>query len=152
ADLLDRLVRDVPESVYPRLDLARTLPYLAELLENLGRRPEALEVRRRVVHVYERLKADFAEDPEHRRKLVLGYMELAGLLCKLGRQDEAAEPHRKALELEADDPVVNNDLAWLLVMSPEPRLRDAARGLRLAQKVVAARPESADYRNTLGVA
>src|SRR6185312_14914147 len=65
---------------------------------------------------------------------------------------EVAEPYRKALELEADDPVVNNDLAWFLVMSPEPRLRDAARALRLAQKVVAARPESAIYRNTLGVA
>ena len=36
--------------------------------------------------------------------------------------------------------------------SPEPCLRDAARPVRLAKKAVAARPESANYRNTLGVA
>jgi Flp pilus assembly protein TadD len=47
---------------------------------------------------------------------------------------------------------VNDELAWFLLTGPEPRLRDAARALRLAQKAVKARPESADYRNTLGVA
>ena len=31
-------------------------------------------------------------------------------------------------------------------------MRDAARAVRLAKKVVTARPESANYRNTLGVA
>ena len=80
------------------------------------------------------------------------YLELASLLYELGRQTEAAEPYRKALELEEDDPAVNNDLAWFLATSPEPSLRDAARAVRLAKKVVAARPESANYRNTLGVA
>ena len=44
------------------------------------------------------------------------------------------------------------NLAWFLVTSPEPCLRDAARALRLAKKAVTARPESANYRNTLGVA
>ena len=47
---------------------------------------------------------------------------------------------------------MNDELAWFLLTGPEPRLRDAARALRLAQKVVTARPESANYRNTLGVA
>jgi serine/threonine protein kinase len=151
-NLLDRLVEELPESVYPRVDLARTLPHLADLLKHLGRWQEAIDIRRRVIHVYETLKANFAEDPEHRRNLVLSYGELACLLYGLGRQTEAAEPYRKALELEEDDPVVNNELAWFLVTSPEPCLRDAARALRLAQKVVTAWPESADYRNTLGVA
>ena len=49
-NLLDRMVDELPESVYPRLDLARTLPHLADLLKNLGRRQEALDIRRRVIH------------------------------------------------------------------------------------------------------
>ena len=151
-NLLDRSVKESPESVYPRMDLARMLPRLADLLKDLGRWEEAEETRRRVIHLYETLKANFAEDPEHRRNLVVSYMELARLLCEAGRQTEAAEPFRKALELEEDDPSVNNDLAWFLATSPEPCLRDAARAVRLAKKVVTARPESANYRNTLGVA
>jgi serine/threonine protein kinase/Tfp pilus assembly protein PilF len=151
-NLLDRLVEELPEPVYPRLELARTLPHLADLLKHLGRWQEALDIRRRVIHVCETLKANFAEDAGHRSDLALSYLELACLLHGLGRRTEAAEPYRMALELEEDDPAVNNDLAWFLVTSSEPRLRNAARALRLAQKVVAARPESAIYRNTLGVA
>jgi tetratricopeptide (TPR) repeat protein len=151
-NLLDRSVKESPESVYPRVDLARMLPRLADLLKDLGRWEEAEAIRRRVIHLYETLKANFAEDPEHRRNLVVSCLELACLLCGAGRQTEAAEPYRKALELEEDDPSVNNDLAWFLATSPEPCLRDAARAMRLAKKVVTARPESAIYRNTLGVA
>ena len=99
-----------------------------------------------------RLSAISSSPPERRRNLAVSYLELACLLHGLGRRTEAAEPFRKAFELEDEDPEVNNDLAWLLVTSQEPCLRDDARALRLAQQAVAARPESADYRNTLGVA
>ena len=68
-NLLDRSVKELPESVYPRVDLARTLPHLADLLKHLGRWQEAEEIRRRVIQLYETLKANFAEDPEHRRNL-----------------------------------------------------------------------------------
>jgi tetratricopeptide (TPR) repeat protein len=151
-NLLDRVVAESPESVYDRADLAWMLVALAELLTGTGRRPEAEGIRRRVIHLYESLKPNLAENAEHRRNLVLGYLELACLLCQLGRPTEAAEPYRKALAMEEDDPAVNNELAWFLATSPEPRLRDAARAVRLAKQVVAVRPESADYRNTLGVA
>ena len=77
---------------------------------------------------------------------------LASSYQALGQRADAARHYRKALALEGNDPAVNNELAWFLATSPEPRLRDAARALRLAQKVVAAQPESANYRNTLGVA
>ena len=88
-NLLDRSVKESPESVYPRMDLARMLPLLADLLKDLGRWDEAEEIRRRVIHLYERLRANFAEDPEHRRNLVGSYMELARLLCEVGRADRS---------------------------------------------------------------
>jgi tetratricopeptide (TPR) repeat protein len=150
--VLERLVEQFPESAYRRADLASSLAGLAELLDAPGRRREAEEVRRRVIRQYERLKADFPENPDHRRNLVLGYLQLVALLCQLGRQSEAAVPYGKALEQDPGDPAVNNELAWFLATSPEPRLRDAALAVRLAKKAVTARPRSADYRNTLGVA
>ncbi len=151
-DLLDRVIEEFPEGVHPRIDLARSLPFLAELLKNLDRSQEALEIRQRVTAIYEKLRAGSPDDPEHRRNLMLSYLHLACQLHGLGRPSEAAEPYQRALAMEEGDPAVNNELAWFLVMGPEPCLRDAARALRLAQKVVTARPDSADYRNTLGVA
>jgi serine/threonine protein kinase/Flp pilus assembly protein TadD len=151
-NLLDRAVEKLPELVYPRADLAQTLAGLADLLKDLGRRQEALEIRHRVIRHYEMLKADYAEDPQLRRSLVLSYLELVRVLCDLGRQAEAAEPLRKALEMDKPDPAVNNDLAWFLATNPEPRLRDGALAVRLAQKAVTGRPESGNYMNTLGAA
>jgi eukaryotic-like serine/threonine-protein kinase len=62
------------------------------------------------------------------------------------------EPFRKALELDPEDASVNEELAWFLATSAEPRLRDAGLAVRLAKKAVDARPQSAAFRNTLGVA
>jgi tetratricopeptide (TPR) repeat protein len=155
-DLLDRrLVAESPESpdsAYYRADLADTWAGLADILKDPGRRQEVEEIRRRVIRDYEKLKADFPEDPEHRRSLALSYLQLVSLLWQLGRQTEAAEPYRKALEVDPTDPAVNGELAWFLATSPEPRLRNAPLAVRLATNAVSARPESADYRNTLGVA
>jgi Tfp pilus assembly protein PilF len=134
------------------MDLARTLPPLADLLKDLGRRQEAEGIRRRVVQVYETILANFANDPEHRRNLIGSYLNLACLLCEFGRQAEAVGPYRKALELEQDDPAVNNTLAWFLATTREPSLRDGALAVRLAKKAVSAQQGTAGYRNTLGVA
>jgi tetratricopeptide (TPR) repeat protein len=152
-DLLEPVVvKQLPYSVLSRAELAQTLAGLADLLTGAGRRGEAEEARRRAIRHYAALKAAFQEVPHYRRNLVLSYLELGRLLRELGRQAEAAEPYRKALELDPEDPAVNNELAWFLATSAEPRLRDAALAVRLAKKAVTARPQSADYRNTLGVA
>jgi tetratricopeptide (TPR) repeat protein len=150
--LLERLVAELPESALRRSDLARTLAGHADLLRDPGRRREAEAIRRRAIGHYEQLNSDFPEDPHHRRNLVWNYLELVRLLWELGRPGDAAEPFRKAQTLAPQDPGVNNNLAWFLATSPEPRLRDATRAVRLAQKAVRARPEFGDYHNTLGVA
>jgi tetratricopeptide (TPR) repeat protein len=141
-----------PSLPYHRAALADTLVSLADLLNDPGRRSEAEETLRRVIHHYETLKADFPKNSHFRRHLVRSYLKLVSLLWALGRQSEAAEPYRKALEVGPEGPDVNNERAWFLATSAESRLRDAALAVRLAQKAVAARPQSAGYRNTLGVA
>ena len=149
---LERLVKELPESALCRTELAQALAGLADLLKDPDRREEAKEIRRRVVGHYEALTADFPKEPRHRRNLVLSYLKLVSLLWELGRQSEAAEPYRKALELDPENHVINNDRAWFLATSPEPGLWDAALAVQLAKKAVKARPKTGSYRNTLGVA
>jgi tetratricopeptide (TPR) repeat protein len=151
-NLLDRLMKESPESAYHRADLAETLAGRADLLARSGRKGEAEEVRRQVIGHYDILMRDFPEDPRNRINRVAGYLDLAGLLCELGRPDEADQPYRKALELDPEDPDANNERAWFLATTPEPRLRNAVLAMRLAKKAVEARPQSANFRNTLGVA
>jgi tetratricopeptide (TPR) repeat protein len=109
--LLDGLVARFPQSARARSDLAWTLAGLADLLKKRGCRHEALETCRRAIREYETLKADFPEAPQHWGNLVRSYLELVSLLWELGRQTEAAEPNRKALEVNPEDPLLNNDLA-----------------------------------------
>jgi tetratricopeptide (TPR) repeat protein/tRNA A-37 threonylcarbamoyl transferase component Bud32 len=150
--LLDRSMDESPESALYQAALAQTLAALANLLDQPGRRQETADIHRRVIRLYEKLKADFPENSRYRRNLAQSYLELARLLCELGQPTEAAEPYRKALEMDSDDPDLNNNLAWFLATRVAPPLRDPARAVRLAKKAVAARPRSGDYRNTLGVA
>jgi tetratricopeptide (TPR) repeat protein len=150
--LLERLVKEMPESAIRETDLAQALAVQADLLVDLDRRGEAEAIRRRVIRLYEKLKADFPQDPRHRRHLVHNYLELVTLLWQLGRESEATELYRKALDVDVDDPVVNNTLAWFLATCQEPCLRDAPLAVRLAQRAATAAPESGEYHTTLGVA
>jgi eukaryotic-like serine/threonine-protein kinase len=150
--LLDSLAANVPDSVFPQSELANTLAGLADLLNDSGRREESLAVRRRVVDLVKTLKASFPDDPVHRIHLVSGYLQLVSMLWALGRQSEAAEPFKNALEVDPQDGGANNELAWFLATTPEPRLRNAPLAVRLATNAVAADPDSANYRNSLGVA
>jgi serine/threonine protein kinase/Tfp pilus assembly protein PilF len=150
--LLDRPGDASPESASRLADLAQTSSALADLLKDPDRRRESEQIRRQVVQNCEKLIADFPENSEYRVIMVGSYLKLVALLWELGRQTEAAEPYHKALEVDPKDPAVNNELAWFLATNPEPELRDAAQAVRRAMKAVTDRPESADYRNTLGVA
>jgi tetratricopeptide (TPR) repeat protein len=151
-NLLDRPFEESPEAASRRADLAETLVGLANLLKEPGRREDVAEILRRAIAHYEKLQTDFPENTQYQLNLVLNYLRLIRLLGDLGRSTEAAEPYRKAINLESEDAVVNNELAWFLVTSAEPRWRDAARAVRLAQMAVSALSESGNCRNTLGVA
>jgi tetratricopeptide (TPR) repeat protein/tRNA A-37 threonylcarbamoyl transferase component Bud32 len=150
--LLDRTVQEFPRSVRDREELAQTLTVLADFLKDPARRQEAKDIRRDVIHHYETLRATSPEDLKYPPRLIRSHLKLNSLLWDLGLQREAAEALRKALEVDPENPAVNNQLAWLLATGPDLALRDAATAVRLAQKAVEAQPKSGEFWNTLGVA
>ncbi len=150
--LLEPQVAEMPESGIRRAELARAQAGLASFLKDAGRRREAAEVQRRVIGHYELLAADCPENTDHLRSLVQTYLDQVNLLCGLGEAAEADETYGKVVEVDSEDPVVNNKLAWFLATAPEPRFRNPAEAVRLAEKAVAAEPTSGFSRNTLGVA
>jgi tetratricopeptide (TPR) repeat protein len=56
------------------------------------------------------------------------------MLAKAHRTREAIEHYRRALELAPDSVPAMNSLAWLLVASPDPTLRNSAEALELARR------------------
>lgn len=65
------------------------------------------------------------------------YQNLAMVYQHLGKYGEAIETYEKIIEMDPNEAVSLNNLAWLLVTAPNEDLRDKARGLELAKKAVA---------------
>jgi len=78
---------------------------------------------------------------------------LALALASCGRSSEAAREHSEALRLDPDWPPPMNDLAWLLATDNDPKLRNGAEAVRLAERAVALTARrDANYLDTLAAA
>jgi eukaryotic-like serine/threonine-protein kinase len=76
------------------------------------------------------------------------HLELHDLMaCRLLRREA-----QLLLIGKSDPPNVQNEVAWFLATCADPKLRDPARAVELAQKAVEGAPEKAAYKKTLGVA
>ncbi|MBW2064130.1 MAG: M48 family metalloprotease [Deltaproteobacteria bacterium] len=64
------------------------------------------------------------------------YRNLAMIYHQTGKYEEAIEAYEKALALDENQPVLLNNLAWLLVTAPDERIRQKERALVLAKKAV----------------
>ncbi len=65
---------------------------------------------------------------------------------------QAIAAFEKALELDSDHALAQNNFAWFLVSCPDQSYRDPNRALELANQAYRVQPGSASYLNTLGVA
>ncbi len=101
-------------------DLIATHNNLAVALEGLGRHDEALERYRTTVTLAP------AEPRAH--------ANYAALLADRGRGAEAIAEYREALRLRPAWPEVARALAWILATDPDPRLRDGAAAVALAER------------------
>jgi Flp pilus assembly protein TadD len=71
-----------------------------------------------------RIKPDYAS----------AHVQLALALIRKGKTEEAIQHYRTALRFRPDWPEVLNNLAWLFATHKNPRFRDGAQALQLAQK------------------
>ena len=144
---------------------AEALDGLGHTLLAAGSLREAEAALREALAIRDWLVADSA-DPDRFRDLAIARDGLSRALAESGRTAEAIGERRIALEvwraLAADYPAnaeyrhhradTLNDLAWLLATDPDPRLRDPARAVALAEEAVRASADHDASWNTLGVA
>ena len=71
-----------------------------------------------------------ASSPGH----VAGHVHLALALTAVARHREAIREYREVLRLDADDPEVLNNLAWILAAHPSAGLRDGTEAVKLAAR------------------
>ena len=78
------------------------------------------------------------------------YLALAAQYESLGRLAEARENYESALRLDPDQPMAQNNLAWLLADAEKPSPEDLDRALELAQAAKERLPRNPSVADTLG--
>jgi hypothetical protein len=82
----------------------------------------------------------FAGQPE-----VMNQVKLAAQLETAGKTKEAIQQYRNVLSMDSNNPVVLNNLAWLLATTDKPELRNGAEAMQFATRAV----KQTDYRQPL---
>ncbi|MCF8119850.1 MAG: M48 family metalloprotease [Deltaproteobacteria bacterium] len=82
---------------------------------------------------------------------VAPYLNLAMLYQEMGKDQESRRLYEQIIDMNPRHPVALNNLAWLLVTTPQDALRDIPRGLELAKRAVALEP-SPGFLDTLAEA
>ncbi len=115
------------ESLEHLLEAVRLDPEDVEAYNNLGilyaqngKLNEAIASFRRALNVN-------SDSPEAHRGLAMA-------LADRGGYEEAVEHYHEAIRLKPDDPGPYNNLAWLLATNPDPRFRDGAEAIALAER------------------
>lgn len=96
--------------------------------------------------------AEFDEALRLDPRYVLAFHGRAVAHLRQRAYDRAIADEERALALDPASVDANNGLAWLLATAPEPRWRDGARAVALAEKAVAARPSDPGFLDTLAAA
>jgi tetratricopeptide (TPR) repeat protein len=118
-------------------ELAGGFALLARAQRELGRRDDAIASYQRALSLEPRL---------HGLRVAL-----SRLLAESGRREEAKDELRAALARRPADPVLLNNLAWMLATSPSPAPGDAAEAVALAERAVRVSGDPEDY-DTLAAA
>jgi len=150
----DKALADVDEvlKLYPRLPLAMRFRAMllarsgkfdlaAEQLEELQKaEPEDREVELQLALFYiaeghsrkaiEKFSAVLEKQPDN----AVALRGRGDALLRIGKQAEAIADYEKAITIEPDDTGVLNNLAWVLATSPDEKLRDGKRAIKLATK------------------
>ena len=127
---------------------------LAANYSSVGRREDALKIYEELIP---RQKAKLGTDHADTLKSTA---QLAATYAHFGQNADALKLNEEVLALRTaklgsqhrDTLLAMNNLAWLLANCSDPKLRDPARAVDLAEKAIAVDPKSRYLANTLGVA
>ncbi len=100
----------------------------------------------------EKAVSDFTKSIAINSKAVPVWQNRGNSHISLAHWKDALADLCKSVELEPDNGVALNNLAWLLANCPEREFRDAGRAVGLAKRAVELSPEAGYLQNTLGVA
>jgi tetratricopeptide (TPR) repeat protein len=152
------------EPVY-RYYLANALSTLSTVLWHMGRHDEAFPLIERALQVSQRVADQSPEVPDYRHRLADIYGSLAQLFWEAGRFADAIQARRKALEqhvmLESKHPDRDYEkhvaqsqrfLAMMLSCCPDPRFRDPAEAVRLAEAAASILPQGGNSWCVVGEA
>jgi tetratricopeptide (TPR) repeat protein len=137
------------ESSTPEPVLANVLYIYARALAGVRRLRDAEQVCMKALQAIHKLDA---MQPGQKTRLANLYHLHGKLVEPSGRHRDAEESYSKALQLNPQSALFNNDLAWLLVTAPDRTIHDPAQAVALARRALEIQPKAANVWNTLGVA
>ena len=141
-----------------RAKLNSSYSLLGERLQELGQFDDAEVAYRKAIAISEKLTAEFPADSYYWTQYAHSHTRLAKLLAATGRRKEAKETYlqvvagySKTAELNPNDGIVHNNLAWCLATCPDPKFHRLAPVLESARKATELQPKNGACWNTLGV-
>jgi eukaryotic-like serine/threonine-protein kinase len=149
---LEKLVGQSPSIPEFRMLLANDLLQLVTSYVESQQWPNALATQRRLVTQYRKLATDFPDEAVYKKDLLPQELRVGVFLRQSGQYREAIDLCRRVLKANPDSPTTQNQLAWTLVSSPDPKEGDAVQAVEYAEQAVKAAPNMGNYKHTLGVA
>ncbi len=155
--ILRELLAKDPKDPYSRHQIANYQGERAQVLSLAGRFREAEEAFNDALDAFQKLRTDYAAVYQPYHDLAYNSNNLAVVLAQTGRPREAAVAYRRALEWQAkmvakhfdQEPalqrrqelaVIHHNLAWLLIVSSDPQVRDLKQAIEHAKKAVELEP------------
>ena len=135
---LEELEKKFPQQAARlRSDRGKALAILAEVHLKREEYTEAVAVYRQALEFY----------PSSSLRLELGQA-----LTALGNDQEAAAEYDRVFQFYSRSANGLNNLAWQIVLQPNPKLRNGRAAVKMAEKAVELSPKTGIYWNTLGAA
>jgi tetratricopeptide (TPR) repeat protein len=141
-----------------RQETGRVYLVLAGVHAMQGHDGEVRKAYGQAVAQFDKLAADFPEEPAYRHDLGLAHNLLGLALHNSGRRRDARAEFRMAVAhyrqalARKPDFRTPNDLSWLLATCPQKEFRDPVEAVQLAEKAARQNPGCGAVWNTLGVA
>ncbi|MHC4668476.1 MAG: tetratricopeptide repeat protein [Planctomycetota bacterium] len=151
-DGFQELANAYPDAYGHRDDLGWCHTSLAATLEGLQRFEEATRSYREAKKHRKWIFDKFPQDARYRRNLYEAHLLLGYRLAITGQVAASVPEWRAAIALDPKQPHPLWSLALALLRCPDPKVRNPAESVKLAQRAIELAPKEPLYRSTLGEA